>query len=217
VKILIASINPEQLKNAQDFGIHGIITNPTIVAMISKPWQVSVGEAAEVITDGPVHLQLTADHDREAAMAQVAEFREVLGDRLVVKACINQEMLSIIPRVQALGLKVNITGIVTAGQAYIATQAGADYVSVYLGRAENAGIDSMDMLAKTDVFIRREGFDCQIVAASLKGVAHFDQATVAGASFAACPYPLLEQLIHHHATDVSIEGFRKDWETIPKQ
>lgn len=217
MKILIASIDPTQLKNAKDFGVHGIITNPTIVSMVSKPWQVSVSEAAQIITDGAIHLQLTEDHDREAAMAQVEAFREVLGDRLVVKACINQEMLSIIPRVQALGLKVNITGIVTAGQAYIATQAGADYVSVYLGRAEGAGIDSMEVLRKAEALIRREGFDCQIVAASLKGVAHFDQATVAGASFAACPYPLLEQLIQHHATDMSIEGFRKDWETIPKQ
>jgi transaldolase len=75
----------------------------------------------------------------------------------------------------------------------------------------------MDMPGKADAFIRREGFDCQIVAASLKGVAHFDQATVAGASFAACSYPWLEQLIRHDATDMSIKGFRKEWETIPKQ
>ncbi len=217
MRILIASIDPEELKKARDFGIHGIITNPTIVAVIDKPWEVSVREAAETITDGAFHLQITEDHDREAAMRQVEAFRETLGDRLVVKACINQEMLSIIPRVKAMGLKVNITGIVTATQAYIASQAGADFLSIYLGRAENVGIDSMDLVRKADAFIQREGFDCKIVAASVKGVAHFDQAVVAGANYAACPYPLLEQLIHHSATDVSIEGFRRDWETIPEQ
>jgi transaldolase len=216
VKILIASIDPEDLRKSRDFGVHGIITNPTIVAAIDEPWEVSVREAAEIIADGDVHLQITEDHDREAAMRQVERFREVLGDRLVVKACINREMLSILPRVKAMGHRVNITGIVTAGQAYIATQAGADFVSVYLGRAENAGIDSIDVVRKADAFIRREGFECQIVAASLKGVAQFDQAVVAGANFAACPYPLLEQLIHHSATDVSIEAFRRDWETIPR-
>jgi transaldolase len=126
-------------------------------------------------------------------------------------------MLSIMPRVKAMGSKVNITGIVTATQAYVAAQAGADYLSIYLGRAENAGIDSISLVGKADAFIRKEGFDCKVVAASVKGVAQFDQATVAGASYAACPYPLLEQLIHHSATDASIEGFRRDWETIPKQ
>ncbi len=217
MRILIASIRPEELRKASDFGIHGIITNPTIVAAIDKPWEVSVGEAVQIIADGAFHLQVTADHDRDAAMAQVEAFHEILGDRLVVKACINQEMLSIMPRVKAMGLKVNITGIVTATQAYIASQAGADYVSVYLGRAENAGIDSIDLIAKADAFIQREGFACKIVAASLKGIAQFDQAVVAGASYAACPYPLLEQLIHHSSTDASIEAFRRDWETIPKQ
>lgn len=215
MKILIASIDPQELTKAKDFGIHGIITNPTIVAVIDKPWRESVAEAARTIPEEDFHLQITADHDREAAMEQVEAFREVLGDRLVVKACINQEMLSIVPRVKALGHKVNITGIVTATQAYIASQAGADYLSIYLGRAENAGIDSMDLVRKADAFIGREGFDCKIVAASVKGVAHFDQATSAGASYAACPYPLLEQLVRHHVTDASIEGFRRDWESIP--
>jgi len=217
VRILIASIVLEELTQAGDFGIHGIITNPTIVAVVDKPWEVSVREAAEVITDGDFHLQITEDHDREAAMRQVAAFREVLGDRLVVKACINQEMLSIIPRVKGMGLKVNITGIVTSTQAYLAAQAGADFVSIYLGRADNAGIGSIDLVSKADAFIKREGFDCRIVAASLKGLAQFDSATVAGASYAACPFPLLEQLVQHSATDASIEGFRRDWETIPKQ
>lgn len=216
MRILIASIVPEELTQARDFGIHGIITNPTIVAAIDKPWEVSVREAAEVITDGDFHLQITEDHDREAAMRQVAAFHEALGARLVVKACINQEMLSIIPRVKALGLKVNITGIVTATQAYIAAQAGVDFVSIYLGRADSAGIDSVDLVRKAEAFIRREGFACRIVAASLKGVAQFDSATVAGASYAACPFPLLEQLVRHSATDASIEGFRRDWETIPR-
>jgi transaldolase len=216
VKILIASVDPEELRKAKDFGIHGIITNPTIVAAAGEPWQESVRAAAETIPDGEFHLQITEDHDRHAAMRQVEAFREVLGDRLVVKACINQEMLSLIPVVQAMGHKVNITGIVTATQAYMAAQAGADYLSIYLGRAENAGIDSIDLVRKADAFIRREGFDCSIVAASLKGVAQFDEATTAGASFAACPYALLEPLIHHDATDVSILGFRKDWETMPK-
>jgi TalC/MipB family fructose-6-phosphate aldolase len=217
VRILIASIDPEDLWKARDFGVHGIITNPTIVAAVEKPWEVSVREAAEIIADGDVHLQITDDHDREAAMRQVGRFRDVLGHRLVVKACINREMLSIMPRVKAMGHRVNITGIVTAGQAYIASQAGADFVSIYLGRADNAGIDSIDLVRKAAAFIQREGLECKIVAASLRGIAQFDQAVVAGANFAACPYPLLEQLIHHSATDVSIEGFRRDWDTIPKQ
>jgi transaldolase len=217
VKILMATIEPGELQKARDFGVHGIITNPTIVAAVARPWEISVRAAAEIIPNGDFHLQVTEDHDRDAAMRQVEAFRDVLGPRLVVKACINREMLSIIPRVQASGHKVNITGIVTAGQAYIASQAGADFVSIYLGRAENAGIDSIDVVAKVASFILREGLDCQVVAASLKGVAQFDQAVCAGANFAACPYPLLEQLIHHAATDASIEAFRRDWDTIPRQ
>ena len=217
MKIFIASIDPEELVPAKDFGAYGIITNPTIVAAVKKPWRQSVREAAQILQDGPFHLQLTKEDNRSDALKQVNEFYEVLGDRLVIKACIHQETLSLIPVIHKMGLAVNITGIVSLAQAYIAIQAGADYVSIYLGRAENAGIDSLDIIRKARRFIVQEDFDCQIVAASIKGVSHFVQATEAGADYAACPFELLPQMIHHDATDTSMVGFRKDWESIPEK
>lgn len=216
MKILIASIDPAELKAARDFGVQGIITNPSVVSDIKKPWRKSIGEAAQIIKDGSFHLQLTQDDDRLNGEKQVKDFYEVIGDRLVVKACINQEMLSLIPVIKRMQLKVNITGIVTLAQAYVAVQAGADYVSIYLGRAENAGINSLDIIKKLYKYIQREGFESKIIAASLKGVSHFTQATDAGAHYAACPYSLLPQLIKHNVTDISIESFRKDWESIPE-
>lgn len=216
MKILIASIDPAELIAAKDFGIHGIITNPTVVSSIKKPWRQSIKEAAETVKEGPFHLQLTRDQDRIKGEKQINEFYEVLGDRLVVKACINQEMLSLIPLIKKIRLKVNITGVVSLAQAYIAAQAGADYVSVYLGRAENAGVNALDVVNKLHQFIMRGNLDCKIIAASLKGVSHFTQATEAGANYAACPYSLLPQLVKHTVTDISMENFKKDWESIPE-
>lgn len=217
MKIYIASVEQKTLKMAKDYGVHGIITNPTVIAEVKRPWRQTVAEAARIIEEGPFHLQITEDQNRTDAVKQVREFYEIVGDRLVVKACISQEMLSLIPVVKKMNLKMNISGIVTLGQALVAAQAGADYISVYLGRAENAGIDSIGLVEKAAEFINREELDCKIVAASIKSTAHFIHATNAGANFAACPYPILKQLIIHETTEKSIINFREDWTSIPEK
>ncbi|MDR0552612.1 MAG: hypothetical protein LBG13_00785 [Holosporales bacterium] len=215
MKLYVSSIIPEEILLAKDLGGHGIITNPTDVSRAKKPWREAVREAAELWPECPIHLQLADDGDRTQAAKQVDEFYEVLGSRLIVKMCIGKEVLSLIPYVKKLGLKANITGIVTLAQAFVAVQSGANFVSVYLGRAENVGIDSIEIIRQTRNYIDREKFDCNIVAASIKSVSHFVQATCAGANYSASTYDLLQQLIKHDVTDKSVIDFRKSWESIP--
>jgi transaldolase len=118
LKILIASIDEKDLVGARDYAVHGIITNPTIVAEVSKPWKEAVSNAARLI-DGPFHLQISEDK-RDDIIAQAEEFASVLGDRLIVKMCLTQESLAAMQVLQARGFKINLTGIVSIPQSFFA-------------------------------------------------------------------------------------------------
>lgn len=214
MKVLIATVDERELIAAKDYAVHGIITNPTIVAQVNKPWKQSVSDAAEII-DGPFHLQITEDK-RDAIIRQAEEFADVLGERLIVKMCITQESLAAMQVLQNRGIQVNLTGIVSTPQALFAVQSGADFISVYMGRADDVGGNGVEIVKSASDLITRGKYEAQVVAASVRGVSHYVAATEAGAHWAACPYEVLPKLIRHPVTDASIVGFARDWDSVVK-
>lgn len=212
MRVLIASLDEKELVGAKDYGVYGIITNPTIVAANKEPWKKSVERAAKII-DGPFHLQITEDY-RDGILRQAEEFAEVLGERLVVKVCLTQESLAAMQTLKQRGYKVNLTGIVSIPQTFVAVQSGADFVSIYAGRADDIGADGIDVIQTTVDYIRQFGYKTNVVAASIRGVAHYVDSAKAGAHWIACPYPILAQSIKHPVTDKGIVNFKRDWEKI---
>ncbi len=214
LKVLIASVDESELVAAKDYAVHGIITNPTIVAQVNKPWKESVSGAAKII-NGPFHLQITEDK-RDGIVRQAEEFAGVLGERLIIKMCITQESLAAMQILKDRGFKINLTGIVSSPQALFAVQSGADFISVYMGRADDVGGDGVGIVKSAVDLIERGRYETQVVAASIRGVSHYVAATEAGAHWAACPYDVLPKLIGHPVTDASIVGFAKAWDKVVK-
>lgn len=213
MRILIASLEPAEIVAARDYGIHGIITNPTVLAAARRPWRTAV-QAAAALAPGPFHLQVISDTCADM-VREAEEFAELLGERLVVKICISREGLAAGQLLRHRGIAVNITGIVTAMQASIAIQGGADYVALYVGRAERAGIDGVQLVRAVAEYIQVHRYQTQIVAASLQSAAQMFEAGRAGAHVAAAPFALLDQAIRHPVTDSSIAGFKQDFARVP--
>ena len=214
MRLLAASVNKEELIVARDFGAYGIITNPTIISYEKKPWKQIVEESAQLL-DGPYHLQIT-ESEEDKIRRQVKEFYSILGDRLIIKACITRQVLSMIGEWHDQGLKVNLTGIVSIPQAFVAMQASADFLSVYLGRADKIGSSGVDVVAKANRLKEMKKYTCEIIAASMKGPMHFIDAALAGADWVACPIDLMNLLIEHPVTKASIDVFDEDWNSMPK-
>lgn len=212
MKILAASVNKQELLEAKKYGAYGIITNPTVIAVEKKPWKEVVAESAEIL-DGPFHLQVT-ETEPDKIRRQIDDFYSVIGDRLVIKACITECNLSLIDEWHKNNFKVNITGIVSIPQAFVAIQAKADFLSVYLGRADKIGADGVNVIENASKLISLKNYACEVIAASVKDPMHYVHAALAGADWIACPIPLMSLLIDHPITTTSIEGFEKDWITV---
>ena len=58
--------------------------------------------------------------------------------------------------------------------------------------------------------------DTQVIAASIRHPLHCTQAARMGADIATVPYKVLMQMIKHPLTDIGIERFLADWQSVAK-
>jgi transaldolase len=132
--------------------VDGLTTNPTLLKKAgAKSWD----HAKEIMRDlcalfrpHPVSLELTA-LDEEGMVAQASELA-VLGDNAIIKVpvggyrAVNPSAdpytgLKVIRRLWARGVRVNTTLVFNTQQALWAANAGATYVSPFLGRLADYG------------------------------------------------------------------------------
>ena len=98
--------------------------------------------------------------------------------------------------------------------ALIAANAGATYVSVFLGRLDDISTDGVQAVRDTAEIWDVHGLDAQIIAASIRHPIHLLECAKAGAHIATTPYKVLMQSIKHPLTDAGLAAFLKDHEAM---
>ncbi len=114
------------------------------------------------------------------------------------------------------GVRTNATLVFSANQGLMAALAGADYVSPFVGRLDDAGNDGMQVVAALVNIFGTYGFDTEIIAASIRHPMHVTQAALLGADIATVPYAVMKKALTHPLTDVGVERFLADWAKVNK-
>src|SRR5690606_19298115 len=112
------------------------------------------------------------------------------------------------------GIRVNVTLVFTPAQALLAAEAGAYYVSCFMGRLDDIGTDSAAVLG--DIVDALRGADAQVLAASLRHPMHAVTAAQLGCQVATAPAKVLRQMLQHPLTTAGIERFAADWQARPE-
>jgi transaldolase len=95
----------------------------------------------------------------------------------------------------------------------MAAKAGATFVSPFVGRWDDVGINGMDLISDLRLVFNNYGFETQILAASIRTPIHFAEAIKIGADVATIPADLFAKLISHPLTDKGIEIFLNDYKS----
>jgi transaldolase len=114
------------------------------------------------------------------------------------------------------GIKTNVTLVFSSVQALLAARAGATYVSPFLGRLDDIGMDGMNLIEEICDIFDIHGIETEIIAASIRNPIHVVSAARLGAHISTIPYATFQQMLNHPLTDSGIERFLKDWEGVPK-
>lgn len=131
---------------------------------------------------------------------------------IVIKLPMTIEGLKACKILTEKGIKTNVTLIFTATQALLAARAGATYVSPFLGRLDDIGENSTELIKDIATIFEKHNIKTEIIAASVRNPWHTKEAAKAGAHIATVPYNVLLTMTKHELTDKGIERFLKDWE-----
>ena len=210
MKLWLDTASIDEIRAAARFGVvSGITTNPSLWAKAASgtDYRDVVLEICSII-DGPVSAEcLAQDVD---GLVEEARNISKWHPNVVVKIPLDENGLEAIYRVSREGIKVNTTLIFQPNQALLAAQAGATYVSPFVGRLDDIGQEGMTVVREIVEIFDRYHMPTQVLAASLRHSLHVVQAARAGSHIATMPYAVFQAMFKHPLTDVGIQKFLED-------
>ena len=214
MKLFIDTAKVEDIRKANDMGvISGVTTNPSLIAKEGRDFNEVIREITTIV-DGPISGEVKAT--TVDAEGMIKEGREIaaIHPNMIVKIPMTVEGLKAVKVLSAEGIKTNVTLIFTANQALLAAEAGATYVSPFLGRLDDINQSGVDLIEEIVTIFDNYGYDTEIIAASIRNPVHVTECALAGADIATVPYSVIEQMTKHPLTDQGIERFQKDYKPV---
>lgn len=243
MEIYLDTAKIEEIREAVKLGIiRGVTTNPSLMMRAGRSDYRQVTQEICYLVQGPISAEVTSEEAEE--MVVEAEKIACWSPHVVIKIPVTEEGLKAIYTlsqkavqeaicqdcawkgecetdketawrlVTAQGIRTNATLVFSPNQALLAAQAGATFVSPFVGRLDDIGHDGMEVLADIVEIVEYYDLDSLVIAASIRHPLHVTQAALAGAHIATVPYPVLQKMIKHPLTDVGIERFLADWKKV---
>jgi transaldolase len=215
MRLFLDTANLDEIREINRWGVlSGVTTNPSLLARergdVEAAWK-------EILTevDGDVSLETT---EPEAdAMYEQGKYLSTLGPNAVVKVPMTPDGLRAGKRLVEDGIRINVTLVFSPAQAILAAEIGAYIVSPFLGRIDDVAADGMHALRQMCDIYEIQGYETQVLAASLRHPMHVVEAALAGADIATIPYDVFTKLVKHPLTDLGNKKFLEDWEALQKE
>jgi transaldolase len=189
--------------------LDGVTTNPSLVAKAGRDFKEIIAEICQVVS-GPVSAEVAA-LDTEGMLKEGRALAKI-AKNVAVKVPLTWAGLKACKALTSEGTMVNVTLCFSANQALLAAKAGATFVSPFIGRLDDIGLDGMDLIREIrTIYDNYPALKTEILAASIRNVGHVREAALIGADVATVPPAVLKALVAHPLTDKGVELFLADW------
>lgn len=212
MRLFLDTADIEEIREINRWGVlSGVTTNPTLVVKEGgDPEAVWKEILAEV--EGDISLETT---EPEAGPMYEEGLRLAgMAPNAVVKVPMTPAGLETGKRLGGDGIRTNVTLVFSPAQAILAAEIGAYIVSPFLGRLDDVASDGMGALRAITEIYAVQGYETNVLAASLRNPMHVVESAMAGADIATMPYSVFVQLVKHPLTDLGLERFLADWQTL---
>ncbi len=214
MKFFLDTANIEEIKEANAMGvIWGVTTNPSLIAKEGRDFKQVIAEIASIV-NGPISGEVKATTTDAEGM--IKEGREIfsINPNMVVKLPMTAEGLKACKVLSKESIPINMTLIFSVNQALLAAEAGATYVSPFVGRLDDINQRGTELVEEIAQAFAAGLVKSKIIAASIRNPMHVTECALAGADIATVPFKVLQQMIKHPMTDLGIEKFVKDYEAV---
>lgn len=214
MKLFIDTGSVAEVAEIAPWGVlSGATTNPTLLAKEDGSPGLAIQRICELV-EGPVSAEVVS----ASADEMVAEGHALAGlhPHVVVKTPFSPAGLEATRRLRADGIRVNMTLVFSGAQALLSAEAGANYVSCFMGRVDDISVDSVAVLREIVEAIHAGRYDAEVLAASIRSPMHAVTAARLGCEVATVPAKVLRQMTEHPLTAAGIERFTADWDDRPE-
>jgi transaldolase len=189
--------------------LDGVTTNPTLLAKEGGDYRQILKRICDIVK-GPVSGEVVATD----YAGMVREGRDIAGidEHMIVKVPLTKDGVKACKTLSSEGVRVNVTLIFSAVQAWLAAKAGASYVSPFVGRLDDIGNTGMQIVREIVDMFDNADYSTEVLVASVRSPIHVIEAARMGADIVTVPPAVIEQCFKHPLTDVGLERFLKDWE-----
>ena len=212
MKFFIDTASLEQISEAKDLGIlDGVTTNPSLMAKEGISGQENIinhYRAICDIVDGDVSAEVIST-DFNGIVEEGKRLAD-LAPNIVVKVPMIKEGIKAISHFTEIGIRTNCTLVFSAGQAILAAKAGATYLSPFIGRVDDINWNGIELIEQIAEIYAIQGFETEILAASIRNAKSIVDAARAGADVVTCPLASILGLLKHPLTDIGLEKFLAD-------
>jgi transaldolase len=210
MKIFLDTANLDEIREGVALGvIDGVTTNPSLLAKERGNPEDIMREICRLV-DGPISAEVLAT-DAEGMIREGRQWA-AFHPNIVVKCPCIPEGLKATRVLASEGIRVNMTLIFSPTQALLAAKAGARFVSPFVGRLDDISTPGMELVADIVEIFANYGFNCEVLAASLRHPMHVVEAAKMGAHIGTMPMSVFRGLLKHPLTDIGLKRFLEDYE-----
>lgn len=212
MKFFLDTANVNEIREANDMGvICGVTTNPSLIAKEGRDFNEVIKEITSIV-DGPISGEVVSE-DSEGMIVEARKIAAI-HKNMIVKIPMTAEGLKAVKVLSSEGIKTNVTLVFSANQALMAANAGATYVSPFIGRVDDISMDGMELVKTIAQIFKIHGIKTEIIAASVRHPLHVTEAALAGSDIATIPYKIIMQMVKHPLTDQGLDKFKADWNAV---
>ena len=223
MKYFLDSAKIDEIREAYDtFGIDGVTTNPNHIMNSGKPFKEVLKDMAAFVKEKgiegwdkfPISVEINPHLDDADEM--VAMGKEIAGicSNFVIKIPCTEAGVAAARRLEAEGIRTNVTLVFSASQALLPAKNGSLFVSPFIGWKENSGEDCKQYIQDIVDIYANYGFlgETQIICAAVRNGKQFVDCAVAGADIVTAGLQVFNDSMYHPFTDYGMAKFQKAWD-----
>ena len=210
MKIFLDSADIKEIEKYCSTGlVDGVTTNPSLIAKSGANIFETIKEICS-LTSGPVSAEVTAIESN--LMLKEAEKLLNLASNVTIKVPLTIEGLKTCRALSEDGVSVNVTLCFTSAQAVLAAKAGATFISPFVGRLDDIGLNGMNLINDITKIYKNYNFNTQVLVASIRNISHVVESSKLGADIVTIPPKIFDEMYKHPLTQKGLDMFLQDWE-----
>ena len=210
MKFFIDTADVSEIKDLSSSGfLDGVTTNHSLIKKSGRNINEVIAEICDIVP-GPVSAEVAAiNYEDMIAEAQVLK---KIAKNVTIKVPLTWDGLKACRTLRDENVLVNVTLCFSASQALLAAKAGATFISPFVGRLDDIGLDGMDLISDIcTIYSNYPNLNTEVLVASIRSPKHVIEAAKMGADIVTLPPNVLKQLINHPLTDNGLKAFLEDW------